>query len=319
VPLASNYLESQRLPYYQQRALRRPLFYLENAMQRVAVFVDAGYFWVQTANVIIGQKSQRPNLEIDYPALRKAILDETKVQFPNASFLRVYWYDGPGTHGKTADHRAIEEIDDFKLRLGTRNGEGAQKAVDGLIIADMISLAQTKAITDALLLSGDADLAPGVIAAQNLGIRVHLLSMGPVTATSPHLRSEADFKAHWKDGVVKQFAKPSAIAAKAKQAEAITTTTHEAPTTKPSTKAPAKNLKPSQSLTSELKQAVEKTLKEVDQAVLATITSTSPIPSDVDRKLLSECRAVLGRALEETEKRGVRHLFKGMLARLQKS
>jgi hypothetical protein len=35
---------------------------------------------------------------------------------------------------------SVEELDDFKLRLGTRTGAGDQKAVDGLIIADLISL-----------------------------------------------------------------------------------------------------------------------------------------------------------------------------------
>ena len=43
-------------------------------------------------------------------------------------------YDGPHrTLGKSRGHKAIEELDDFKLRLGTLNGVGEQKAVDGLI------------------------------------------------------------------------------------------------------------------------------------------------------------------------------------------
>ena len=104
-------------------------------------------------------------------------------------------YDGPHrTLGKSREHKAIEELDDFKLRLGTLNGVGEQKAVDGLIIADMIGLAQSRVITDALLVSGDADLTPGVLAAQNLGVRVHLLSMGPSEATSPYLKAEVDCK-----------------------------------------------------------------------------------------------------------------------------
>ena len=172
-------------------------------MGKVAVFVDAGYFWVQAGYVAHGAKSSRDNISIDYAALRQEVLDQASAQFPNADLLRVYWYDGPGSHGsKTPAHLAIDELDDFKLRLGTRNGVGNQKAVDGLIIADLIGLAQSKAIVGAIVLSGDADLTPGVIAAQSLGIRVHLLSMGPVGATSPYLRAEVDHKAHWADPVV---------------------------------------------------------------------------------------------------------------------
>ncbi len=170
-----------------------------------AVFVDAGYFWVQSTYITHRQRTGREGVTIDYPQLRAELINEAQAQFTNADLLRVYCYDGPGTYGKTLSHQAIEAVDDFKLRLGTRSGVGDQKAVDGLIIADLISLAQNKSITDALLLSGDADLTPGVLAAQSMGIRVHLLTMGPAEATSPFLRAEADCKIHWEDTAVQRF------------------------------------------------------------------------------------------------------------------
>jgi len=141
-------LESQRLLYLTEGAYA-PSVLLGAHMRRVAVFMDAGYFWVQAAHIILGGRAQRNQLTVDYNKLRAELLSRASSQFPNADLLRVYWYDGPGPNGKTPDHHALEQLDDIKLRLGTRNGVGAQKAVDGLIIADMISLAQSKAITDA--------------------------------------------------------------------------------------------------------------------------------------------------------------------------
>jgi len=114
------------------------------------------------------------------------MLSEVEKQFgADCHFLRVYWYDGPGTNGKTTEHHAIDKLDDFKLRLGTRNGVGTQKGVDGLIIADLISLTQQRAITHAMLITGDSDITPGVVAAQGMGLRAHLLSLGSSVATSP--------------------------------------------------------------------------------------------------------------------------------------
>lgn len=182
-------------------------------MNRIAVFVDAGYFWVQVAQVVHGGKNVRDSVVVDYGVLREQVLAEAAAQFPRAELLRVYWYDGPGANGgKAHSHVAIDDLDDFKLRLGTRNTYGDQKAVDGLIIADLIGLAQSRVISGAIVLSGDSDLAPGVVAAQGLGLRVHMLSMGPANATSPVLRAEVDCKRHWEDDTVRLFAGASAIA-----------------------------------------------------------------------------------------------------------
>jgi hypothetical protein len=135
-------------------------------MSRVAVFIDAGYFWVQATHVIIGARSPRTSLTINYPALRKKVLDEVAAQFPGKDLLRVFWYDGPDSSGsKSPDHLAIDLLDDFKLRLGTRNRTGQQKAVDGMIISDLLTFAQSRSIENALLITGDADLTPRVVAA----------------------------------------------------------------------------------------------------------------------------------------------------------
>lgn len=260
-------------------------------MRRVAVFVDAGYFWVQATNIILGEKSQRNQLAIDYNSLHVELIKQTKEQFSDADLLRVYWYDGPGPDGKTPDHHSIEELNDFKLRLGTRNGVGAQKAVDGLIIADMISLAQSKAISDALLVSGDADLTPGVIAAQNLGIRVHLLSIGSLVATSPYLKSEVDYKHHWADDAVRSFATPLS------QSHAV----------------PACSQKQSDDLTKRFQQVAKSVLSTFDKNIVAGLKQKDQIPREIDGKLLSEGKIVVGQSLTEDQKRELRAAFKKLI------
>ncbi|MBF0424459.1 MAG: NYN domain-containing protein [Magnetococcales bacterium] len=176
-------------------------------MYRVAVFVDAGYFWSQLSLLLTGAKGGRDAIRVDFLELRGVLMEEFQAQFPGAELLRVYWYDGPSADGsKGPDHEEVDGLDDFKLRLGMRNGLGQQKAVDGLVIADMVTLAQSRAISSALLVSGDADIAPGVMAAQTLGLRVHLLSIGPITATSPHLAAEVDRKTAWPLDTIARFA-----------------------------------------------------------------------------------------------------------------
>lgn len=194
-------------------------------MSRIAVFVDAGYFFAQVLKLLGDERSSRDQLEVEYAKMRVAFLEEAAKQFPRSELLRVYWYDGPGANGKTPAHKMIDELDDFKLRLGSRNAMGQQKEVDGLIIADMITLVNNKAISDAILVSGDADIIPGVTVVQALGARVHVLSVGAASlvssgaghSMSPHLASEADHKADWSKSLISSFASvrlcPAAAAA----------------------------------------------------------------------------------------------------------
>lgn len=132
-------------------------------LDRVAVFVDAGYFWVQSSYILYGETRPRENICLDAKLMRESLIREVKRQFPDHSLLRIYWYDGLKIDGQqSSQHKAICRLDDIKMRYGTLNSRGQQKGVDGLLIADLISLAQNGAIGSALIVSGDADLAPGV-------------------------------------------------------------------------------------------------------------------------------------------------------------
>ncbi|ATB57655.1 NYN domain-containing protein [Xanthomonas citri] len=269
-------------------------------MRQIAVFVDAGYFWVQAGLVALGARSRREDVIIDYAALRQEVLDQVAAQFPDSSLLRVYWYDGPGAQGiKGPSHHAIDELDDFKLRLGTRNGYGDQKAVDGLIIADLIGLAQSKAIQGAIVLSGDADLTPGVVTAQGLGIRVHLLSMGPTTATSPFLRAEVDFKAHWADPTIQKFASVAAGSTAAAQVASSNSVNvgSSVPTIPPEI----------------YQQIAQKTLGALQHAINPVVLENGSIPKTADGKLLWIGRREMNRDLSDLEKRALRKEFKRLL------
>lgn len=258
-------------------------------MDRIAVFVDAGYFWVQAVHIIHGKKLGREAIIVNYPSLRSEFLDEIKAQFPDSTLLRIYWYDGPALHGKADSHTSVETLDDFKLRLGTRTGTGDQKAVDGLIIADLISLAQSKSISNAIVISGDADLTPGVQAAQGLGIRVHLLSMGPTNATSPYLKAEVDQKKHWDDSTVKKFISAKAIVALG----AIPTPASAiAPTGAP----------PAAAKPDPLEEAAKSFFSTLQEPEKKSLTKTGAIPKALDAKLLTVARKLLGRSLTDAEK-----------------
>jgi hypothetical protein len=172
-------------------------------------------------------------------------------------------------------------LDDFKLRLGTRTKDGGQKAVDGLIIADMISLTQNKAITHAFLVSGDADLVPGVLAAQSQGLRVHLLSLEPTVATSPHLRCEVDKQGLWGLKEISRFAN--------KQEVSSGTTT------------PING-------ESNLEDVVKKFFSSLSIEQKQRIVG-SYVPQDIDKRLLRIGLEANGKALDEKQKRFMREFL----------
>lgn len=267
---------------------------------------------MQVCSLLVGPKAGRHTVTVDYAQLRNTLLNELQAQFPSVDLLRVYWYDGPGPNGsKTQSHTHIEDLDDFKLRLGMRNGVGQQKAVDGLIIADMISLTQSKAITDALLVSGDADIAPGVVAAQALGLRVHLLSIGALAATSPYLAAEVDRKTAWSTADVSPFAQPSGITTTVQPhppVAAATSPTVQNPLS-PATQLPAGIDYPT------VAQVAHTAIGSGPLAVAmnALTPSTIQLPADIDKALLASAKSQIGRLLAEQEKRSLRKAFKALL------
>ena len=146
-------------------------------MDRVAVFVDAGYLFAQGSSLLAGSKLARGEVVIDHAKVAEA-LTQFAERVSRLPLLRIYWYDGTSS-GPTAQHIALAYLPGVQVRLGLVNSMGEQKGVDSPIVTDMITLAQNRAMAEAVLLSGDEDLRVGVQQAQELGVRVHLLGIKP--------------------------------------------------------------------------------------------------------------------------------------------
>ena len=173
-------------------------------MDRVAVFVDAGYLFAQGSKELCGRRLSRGEISLDHEALVQTLKEfaETASGLP---LLRIYWYDGT-SQGPSSQHNTLADQADMKVRLGFVNPAGQQKGVDSLIVTDMITLARNRAMADCVLLSGDEDIRVGVQQAQEYGARVHLLGIGPARGSqSLFLLREADSSHEWDSEVLNGF------------------------------------------------------------------------------------------------------------------
>lgn len=162
-------------------------------MDRCAVFVDAGYLYAEGGKLCCGTPS-RQRLLLDAHGIVRHLttLAEAQCGLP---VLRTYWYDGAKDGVPTTAQQIIAALPNVKLRLGRLNSRQEQKGVDALIYRDLMTLARERAISDALLVSGDEDLREGVRAAQDMGVRVTLVGIdtaGKGFNQSRDLINEAD-------------------------------------------------------------------------------------------------------------------------------
>ena len=167
-------------------------------MSRVAVFVDAGYLYAAGSIAIHGGKLQREMVTLNLPETIRKLTRAADVRTDGKPLLRVYWYDGALPQGLLPEQQSLADADDVKLRLGIVTFGGQQKGVDSLIVTDLVELARNRAISDAVLLSGDEDVRIGVQIAQSFGVRVHLIGIEPSRANqSLALMQESDTKTEW--------------------------------------------------------------------------------------------------------------------------
>jgi uncharacterized LabA/DUF88 family protein len=162
-------------------------------MNRYVVMVDAGYLLRQALEVISSRAStSRADLDISDPAgLIQVLLSKssTTLNLTGKELLRVYWYDGVMANGLTQQQRSLVNVDDVQFRAGTINGRGQQKGVDSLIVTDLIELTSHRAISDAVLVTGDSDLAVGIEIAQKRGVRIAVLGVEDLAAGVSHHQS----------------------------------------------------------------------------------------------------------------------------------
>ncbi|MBF0348586.1 MAG: NYN domain-containing protein [Magnetococcales bacterium] len=163
-------------------------------MDRYAIFVDAGYFFVAGAQAASGLTTTRKQISVKSP---RKMVDELCVaaakMSDNLPLLRVYWYDATPGSRASLDQSTLALLSGVKLRLGAMNSVGKQKGVDSLIVTDIIDLARNRAISDAVVVTGDEDLRIAFQVAQSFGVRMHILAVGdPMKNVSPALQMEAD-------------------------------------------------------------------------------------------------------------------------------
>lgn len=150
-------------------------------MPRAAIFIDGAYL-----DFILRDHFGLPR--IDYHRLANELAGDVEI-------LRTYYYHCPPYQSSPpsqeererfsrADkfHKYLERLPRYEVRLGrlakrydqSGNPVFEQKRVDIRLGVDMALLAGKNQITHAILLAGDSDFLPAVIAAKSEGVLVHL-------------------------------------------------------------------------------------------------------------------------------------------------
>lgn len=165
-------------------------------MDRVAVFVDAGYFFASGSQLLTGTRTSRGRLNLSVSGV-VAALKGLAERVSGLPLLRIYWYDGTDS-GPSAQHNELAFHDDVKVRLGRVNRFGEQKGVDSLLVTDVLTLTRARGMATAVLVTGDEDVQIAVQQAQEHGVRVHLLGLWPARSNqSDRLLQEADATHEW--------------------------------------------------------------------------------------------------------------------------
>lgn len=141
---------------------------------RVLLMVDAG-FLLKALAFQIGIDS-RSDLAVDFAPISDVLADVVEDNTGQRP-IRQVWYDAANDARPRAEHRALASIPGVQVRLGwmaIANGRPVQKAVDSLIVRDMMRTAYRRAADTVILLSGDGDLVPGAQELVDFGIGFHL-------------------------------------------------------------------------------------------------------------------------------------------------
>lgn len=276
-------------------------------MDRVAVFVDAGYLFAQGSKELCGTKLTRGSIDLDHQAAIVALKSFAEKK-TNQPLLRIYWYDGT-SQGPTPQHITLANQADMKVRLGFVNPRGEQKGVDSLIVTDMLTLARNRAMVDCVLLSGDEDIRVGVQQAQEYGIRVHLLGIKPARGSqSLFLLQESDSTHEWDASDLRAFLDR-------RQVSAVPMTQFDGESGAPMSEEDdsTETLLPSHVLQSVAGQVASEVARADIHSLVEKIRLTSQRPSQIDGKLLALSRTALGHVLDSSQKSEVRAAFLDVL------
>ena len=266
-------------------------------MLQIAVFVDAGYLYAQGAKALSGKIRPRSLVRLDTQKTLAKIKQSAQQVCPGGRLLRIYWYDGLPRGGLPgAEQTLLANAESVKLRLGTINSSGRQKGVDSLIVTDLIDLARNRAITDALVLSGDEDIRIGVQIAQTFGVQAHLLGIDPARASwSPDLVQESDTHRIWDKAVIATFL-------------SVTRESRDRDKLGESLRRPAAS--GTESLESAMDEVIAKVLSLLGDHERSEISEDGAhferLPTELDRPILAAIRDRIGRDLNSEERKQYR-------------
>lgn len=147
-------------------------------IERTQIFVDTSYLLASFYNS--WETGARAQLEIDLPEV-VATLASMAQSHLGQPVHRQLWYDGIPDSGPHRYQRSLRTCDGVQLRAGQLIEWGdrrTQKAVDTRLVADLVLTGVRREFSDIILVSGDADMIPGVQEAVANGVRVHLYGFG---------------------------------------------------------------------------------------------------------------------------------------------
>ena len=160
-------------------------------MDRCALFVDAGYVLADGAMAVHGTR-RGESVSWDYEGLLQ-LLSSLARERSGLPVLRCYWYEATVDGRRTAEHDALADVPGIKLRVA-KIRPGRREGVETEIHRDLTTLARNNAISDALVVSAEEDLAQVIADVQDLGLRVTLvhIAVDGNWTISRALRQESD-------------------------------------------------------------------------------------------------------------------------------
>jgi hypothetical protein len=161
------------------------------AVDRCALFVDAGYVLADGAMAVHGTR-RGESVSWDYEGLLQ-LLSSLARERSGLPLLRCYWYETSVDGRRTAEHDALADLPGIKLRLA-KIRPGRREGVETEIHRDLTTLARNNAVSDALVVSAEEDLAQVIADVQDLGMRVTLvhIAVDGNWTISRTLRQESD-------------------------------------------------------------------------------------------------------------------------------
>ena len=128
---------------------------------------------------------QRDSVSWDYAGLVKLLTGVSRDR-TGLPILRCYWYEATVEGRRSSEHNSLADLPGVKLRMG-RMRPGRREGVEAEMHRDLTTLARNHAVSDAVIVSAEEDLAEVVAEVQEFGLRViivHIAADGNWTVSS---------------------------------------------------------------------------------------------------------------------------------------